>query len=425
MIITGGVAGQGEGCDQSLGLESNKISAEQISSSLPGSEPSQGRLNNPGGAWCFQWSKLKESQSPHIYWEVDLASPHLLSGLEVQGPPESLYGVSYISYISLSLQTSLDGQSWSSCCGEEERMFYLDDKKDEVNKVERNSFSDLVAARYVRVRVSTSLRWVGHDQKCFRFELLGCSSQSQAESNPTAVARSHGYILTSWQCPNLTLPGQRDLSLDVRHFGVRMTRLDTGEVRTYNTTDHSVIHPSPVYRQRYSVELTCYYHGLPLNCGQLELEARPEVSLSCRAHSSFCEEHERMVFKLPESVRGTYLGQGKVLVEWTNSPTGWVSDLVRLTLRENSSSAVLLEREMVAGRTKMLLNGLALGPATSYRVNFTPSGGQVGARDGGEHYYTHCLVWRNTARLLINQQELPRLSPSSLTRASSTVSSAP
>ena len=42
------------------------------------------------------------------------------------------------------------------------------------------------------------------------------------------------------------------------------------------------------------------------------------------------------------------MGQGKVLVEWTNSPTGWVSDLVTLTLKDNSSFAVLLEREMVA-----------------------------------------------------------------------------
>ena len=41
------------------------------------------------------------------------------------------------------------------------------------------------------------------------------------------------------------------------------------------------------------------------------------------------------------------MGQGKVLVEWTNSPTGWVSDLVTLTLKDNSSFAVLLERGMV------------------------------------------------------------------------------
>ena len=111
-MIIAGVTGQGEGevevegCDQRLGLASNKISAGQISSSLEGSSPDQGRLDNPGGAWCFQWSKLKETKTQHIYWQVDLGSPHLLAGFESQGPPESLYGVAYISYISLSLEIS-------------------------------------------------------------------------------------------------------------------------------------------------------------------------------------------------------------------------------------------------------------------------------------------------------------------------------
>ena len=35
-------------------------------------------------------------------------------------------------------------------------------------QVQTNIFPDLVAARYVRLLVSTSLRWVGHDTKCFR-----------------------------------------------------------------------------------------------------------------------------------------------------------------------------------------------------------------------------------------------------------------
>ena len=274
---------------------------------------------------------------------------------------------------------SLDGQTWSSCCGQEETTFYLDDKKDEIDTVDTNSFPDLVAARFLRLKVSTSLRWVGNDNKCFRFEAIGCGSSSEAESNLTAVARSHGYLLASWQCPNVTLPSGEQLRLDVRHYGVALTRLDTGEVTRYNTTDHSVIHPSPVFAHRYSVQLTCYSHGLSLHCGELEVEARPSVSLSCRAHSSFCQHHEQIVFRLPESVRGTYMGQGQVLVEWTNSRTGWLSDLVTLTLRDNNT--VLLNRQMAADRTKLLLNGL--DPSTTYTVNFMPSGEKVPS-DGGE-----------------------------------------
>ena len=62
------------------------------------------------------------------------------------------------------------------------------------------------------------------------------------------------------------------------------------------------------------------------------------------------------------------MGQGKVLVEWTNSPTGWVSDLVTLTLKDNSSFAVLLERGMVV-------------------------------RDGGDHY-RRCLDKQHTNQII-------------------------
>ena len=47
----------------------------------------------------------------------------------------------------------------------------LDSAKKDItcaNQVQTNIFPDLVAARYVRLLVSTSLRWVGHDTKCFR-----------------------------------------------------------------------------------------------------------------------------------------------------------------------------------------------------------------------------------------------------------------
>ena len=369
----------GEGCDESLGLANNEISAGQISSSLDLSRPDQARLNNRDSAWCFQWSKLNSSGG-HISWQVDLLSPRLVSGLQLQGPPSALAPPAYISYIGLTVAVSEDGRTWSQCCGEEETTFYLDDKKDEVDTVGTNSFPDLVAARYVRLMVSTSLRWVGNDNKCFRFELLGCGSSSEAESNLTAVARSHGYLLVSWQCPNVTLPSGEDRSLDVRHYGVSVVRLDTGKVETYNTTDHSVIHPSPVYTRQYSVRLTCYYHSLALDCGQQEMEARPSLSLSCRAHSSFCGPQEVMVFRLPESVRGTYLGQGQVLVEWNNTRTGWLSDVVTLTLTETASGSTVLEREMVSGRTKVLLNGL--DPVKAYQVNFMPRVEAVGSSDG-------------------------------------------
>ena len=54
------------------------------------------------------------------------------------------------------MDVSVDGDNWQDCCGDDEHThFYLDDKKNEINKVQTNSFGDLVAARFVRVKVST------------------------------------------------------------------------------------------------------------------------------------------------------------------------------------------------------------------------------------------------------------------------------
>jgi hypothetical protein len=64
------------------------------------------------------------------------------------------------------------------CCNDDgtATSFYADDKSDEIDAVRTHGFGRLEPARWVRIRVSTDLRWIGHDEKCFRFELLGCRS---------------------------------------------------------------------------------------------------------------------------------------------------------------------------------------------------------------------------------------------------------
>ena len=49
--------------------------------------------------------------------QVDLLSPRLVSGLQSQGPPAALHPRDYLSYISIGVETSLDGTSWTACCG--------------------------------------------------------------------------------------------------------------------------------------------------------------------------------------------------------------------------------------------------------------------------------------------------------------------
>ena len=243
------------------------------------------------------------------------------------------------SYISLTVEVSVDGRLWEDCCGDSDRTsFYLDDKKEEAGVIQTNSFRDLIPARYVRIRVSTSLRWVGHDHKCFRFELLGCSPTSEAQSELRAEASTHGYLSVSWTSPNVSLAasdGDEDtLTLDTRYYSLAVTREDTEAEVIYNTSDHSLIHPSPVYGAVYRLRLTCYYHHLAIPCGRLELEARPRVSLSCQAHSSFCDPATELVtWRLPERLTASYLGNGSMLVEWVNTDTGWVAEVVSVRLK--------------------------------------------------------------------------------------------
>ena len=80
------------------------------------------------------------------------------------------------------------------------------------------------------------LRWVGHDEKCFRFEILGCTwPESEASSNISAVATSHGYIHVSWLSPNVSIASDQDqdLTLDSRYYSVALTDVDTDKVVIY------------------------------------------------------------------------------------------------------------------------------------------------------------------------------------------------
>lgn len=52
-----------QSCSSPLGLEDRTIPNLQISSSLPLSQPSNARLNNPDSAWCFNYTEVSFSPS--------------------------------------------------------------------------------------------------------------------------------------------------------------------------------------------------------------------------------------------------------------------------------------------------------------------------------------------------------------------------
>ena len=362
-------------CDGPLGLQSGAIQDHQISSSVANSRPEDGRLQQNSSAWCFLYSEVQRS-GEDVYLEVDLGRPQLVSGLQTQGPPAALYGAEYMRYISLVLEVSLDSLHWTDCCSQEAATnFYADDKNNEVGAVTTHAFSELIVARYVRIRVSTGLRWIGHDNKCFRFELLGCSEKSQAETELTASPQPAGYISVSWSQPRVNIPGQPGHALSTNYFILEVREGegeggDQGLVRTVNTSDTSHNIPSPVWGRDYQVVLTCWHHDLPLHCGQLSFTARPRPSPACRAHSTFCSE-EKLLFVSPRLLTARLTEERRVEISWRSSTGGWRPPHTRLVLEETQWERRLLSQTRQL-RDNETLSVEGLQPDKTYQLSFTP-----------------------------------------------------
>ena len=275
-----------------------------FSSSVKGSHPEAGRLHNEANSWCFSSRSLEQSGAQAAELEIALPGPVLLSGIQSQGPPRALHPKSYMRYIAFTVDiwqpsaVSGDGH-WHDCCSGDGggSHFYADDTSDELGEVTTHSFGRLVVATKVKIRVSTSLRWIGHDLKCFRFELLGCHHKSGGRSDLRAIAKPAGYLSVDWLQPKVTLPGEEDHQLESSHFLLKVEHKEDKEVvvEVHNTSDHSLLIPSPFWGAAYTFSLTCWLANQPLPCGEQTLVARPNVSLACTSQPSFCSQQEQVL----------------------------------------------------------------------------------------------------------------------------------
>ena len=138
-------------------------------------------MRDYGTVWTYSWKKSSKQVAYHTeeytvqfqIWLIDDSKKDL-------GHLYPFYNLWYELYTRLNLR------KWAcftflitipqDCCNDDGTVtnFYADDKSDEIDAVRTHGFGRLEPARWVRVRVSTDLRWIGHDEKCFRFELLGC-----------------------------------------------------------------------------------------------------------------------------------------------------------------------------------------------------------------------------------------------------------
>ena len=293
------------GCTFPQGLSSSTSFPDStFSSSVGGSHPEGGRLNHQSGSWCFSSRSLEKSGQQVAEWEVSLPGPVLLSGIQSQGPPGALFPKSYMRYIAFTVDVwqpeegSSDGK-WRDCCSDDggATQFYADDTADQLGEVTTHSFGGVVAASKVKIKVSASLRWIGEDMKCFRFELLGCHHKSGGRSELTAIAKPAGYLSVRWIQPKVSLPGEENHQLESTHFLLKVEHKEGKEevVEVHNTSDHSLLLPSPIWGAIYTFSLTCWQSNQPLPCGEKSLLAKPNVTLACTSQPPFCSEEEQVI----------------------------------------------------------------------------------------------------------------------------------
>ncbi|XP_049609803.1 neuropilin-2 isoform X1 [Syngnathus scovelli] len=151
-------------CSLPLGMESGKISDDQISSSTSFYDnrwlPRQARLNNHDNAWTPSEDSNKE------YIQVDLHFLKVLTGIATQGAISKETKKSY--YVTtFKLEVSTNGEDWMTYRhGKNHKVFHANTDPAEVVL---NRVPQPVLARFVRIRPQTWRNGIA-----LRFELYGC-----------------------------------------------------------------------------------------------------------------------------------------------------------------------------------------------------------------------------------------------------------
>uniref|UniRef100_A0AAQ5XLJ8 Neuropilin n=1 Tax=Amphiprion ocellaris TaxID=80972 RepID=A0AAQ5XLJ8_AMPOC len=151
-------------CSMALGMESGKISDDQITASTTFYDnrwlPRQARLNNDDNAWTPSEDSNKE------YIQVDLHFLKVLTGIATQGAVSKETQKSY--YVTtFKLEVSTNGEDWMVYRhGKNHKVFHANTDPAEVVL---NRVPQPVLARFVRIRPQTWRNGIA-----LRFELYGC-----------------------------------------------------------------------------------------------------------------------------------------------------------------------------------------------------------------------------------------------------------
>ncbi|KAJ8394484.1 hypothetical protein AAFF_G00044940 [Aldrovandia affinis] len=151
-------------CSSPFGMESGRISDDQISASSSFEDgrwsPRQARLNNHDNAWTPKEDSSRE------YIQVDLHFLRVLTGIATQGAVSKETQKSY--YVTtFKLEVSTNGEDWMVYRhGKNHKIFHANTDPSEVVL---NRVPQPVLARFVRIRPQTWKNGIA-----LRFELYGC-----------------------------------------------------------------------------------------------------------------------------------------------------------------------------------------------------------------------------------------------------------
>ncbi|XP_068222697.1 uncharacterized protein [Palaemon carinicauda] len=329
------ISGQEHLCNASLGLSDSRIPNAAITSSVNNSNPSAARLNG-NGAWCFKHSETKGLARVSV--TIDLGRTALVSGLQTQGPPAAMAVGSY--FIGFNVRSSAEGQDWVICCGGSNVTYYAQTSEGRNDFISTHSFTSLVAARRLRIEFDSSVKWPGEDNKCFRFEVLGCPRNVTPITGLIVEALPAGWVVATWEEPTIRSPGGKDLSLGSTTYLAAITREGGGEdnqMQEMKVNARRFTIPSPLWGAKYTISLKCVYQGFNLSCGNDSINA--EV-IGCNPKESTCLLQNQVIFRRPLWLQAAVVDEEKVDLTWSSASSGWITSEVILRVVDNDLEEV-------------------------------------------------------------------------------------
>ncbi|CAB4064496.1 unnamed protein product [Lepeophtheirus salmonis] len=324
-------------CSTGLGLENGSITSSQIKVTPHTTTP--------------------EHES-RVEFQVDLEQIRLISGFQSQGPPESHYSKEYTRYVGLGIDLSLDGIYWTRIPSQ----FYASDEPGSVDVIQTHIFETIQTARHIRISVSSDVRWIGHSNKCFRFEILGCPLDISLDVNLQHTLHPEGLITANWRYPHVYVTYDRNIPIPCPYYIVGITIKGSNDKWDYKnvSSDASMILDRPLWDSTYHFKISCVHQNISIDCGKYEIET-----------SSLRSRSTEIVFDKPTSLQAIIHENGTLFIDWNTSLNGWRSSTKVIKLLNQNSEKLL---DAITEDSTVYFHDISIG---DYYVSFEPGGSNI------------------------------------------------